>query len=476
MNVKELVTVETALKGTILIIDDSPTNIKVLFHFLRDAGFKVLVAQDGESALQRAAYAPPDMILLDVLMPGIDGFETCYRLKTNPALCDIPVIFMTASADAVDRVKGLRMGAVDYITKPFQSEEVLARVSTHLNLRNLTKQLQEQAEALEQRVEARTFELSQSNNLLRQSEAQLRSQTQQLEESLHKLQQTQAQLVQTEKISSLGQLVAGIAHEVNNPVNFIAGNLSIANGYVMDLLGLLTLYQQHLPTPPKDIQSKIREMDWEFVQTDLPKMLVSMKVGTDRIREITSSLRTFSRMDTAQKQLANIHEGIESTLLILQHRLQSKSSAPAIELIKDYGNLPLVACYIGQLNQVFMNLIANAIDALEESISQGQWAAGTESAGLSPTITIQTAVEGDRVVIRIRDNGPGISQEDCQKLFNPFFTTKPVDKGTGLGLSVSQQIVAEKHNGRLSCVSRPNSGAEFMIEIPLLDADSEDLC
>jgi len=464
--------VDTAPKGTILIVDDSPTNVRVLFNFLRDAGFKVLVAQDGESALQRAEYAPPDIILLDVMMPGIDGFETCQRLKANPVLCDIPVIFMTALADAVDRVKGLRLGAVDYITKPFLHEEVVARVNTHLNLRNLTKQLQEQAEALEQRVEARTFELSQSNDLLRQSEAQLRTQTQQLEESLRKLQQTQAQLVQTEKISSLGQLVAGIAHEVNNPVNFIAGNLSIANGYVQDLLELLALYQQHLPTPPQDICSKIREIDWEFVQADLPKMLVSMKVGTDRIREITSSLRTFSRMDTTQKQLANIHEGIESTLLILQHRLQPKSSAPTIELVKKYGNLPLVACYCGQLNQVFMNLIANAIDALEEAIAQGQWAPEKQN-DTPPTITIQTAVEGDRVVVRVSDNGPGISQEDCQKLFDPFFTTKPVGKGTGLGLSVSHQIVVEKHGGTLSCISRPHSGAEFTIKIPLLELETE---
>ncbi|MGD1909487.1 MAG: AAA family ATPase, partial [Rivularia sp. (in: cyanobacteria)] len=294
--------------------------------------------------------------------------------------------------------------------------------------------------------------------------------SQQLQESLETLQQTQAQLVQTEKISSLGQLVSGVAHEVNNPVGFIAGNLSIANQYIEDLLQLLNLYQANLPSPPEEIEAFQEEIDLDYLIEDLPKMINSMELGTDRIRDIMQSLRNFSRTDSADKKAVNVHEGIETTLMILQHRFKAKAERPAIEVIKKYDELPLIKCYSGQLNQAFMNLLANAIEALDESNEGKTYAEIQKNPNV---ITILTSADEDKVTIRIADNGPGMTEEVRNKLFDAFFTTKPEGKGTGLGLSISYQIVTEKHGGNLYCISSPGNGAEFVIELPL-EADIED--
>jgi light-regulated signal transduction histidine kinase (bacteriophytochrome) len=292
--------------------------------------------------------------------------------------------------------------------------------------------------------------------------AQTQQQSQQLAETLENLQETQLQLVQTEKMSSLGQLVAGMAHEINNPVNFIHGNINHVNGYLEGMLGLLELYQQHYPDPVAEIRDRTEELDLEFVKEDLPKTLTSMKLGTDRIRQIVLSLRNFSRHDQSDMKQVDLHEGIDSTLLILQHRFQA-STLGKIELIKEYGDLPLVECYAGQVNQVLMNLLSNAIDALEES-DNFLYAAPAKQ----PTIQIRTEVlENQQVAIRISDNGIGIPEAARSHLFNPFFTTKPVGKGTGLGLSISYQIITEKHGGSLKCFSTLGEGAEFVIEIPI---------
>ncbi len=291
----------------------------------------------------------------------------------------------------------------------------------------------------------------------------------QLRESLQTLQQTQAQLVQTEKISSLGQLVTGVAHEVNNPVGFIAGNLSIANQYIEDLLQLLNLYQANVPSPPEEIETFQEEIDLDYLLEDLPKMITSMELGTERIRDIMQSLRNFSRTDSAEKKPVNVHEGIETTLMILQHRLKANSQRPTVEIVKKDEKLPPVQCYSGQLNQAFMNLFANAIDALDES-NEGKTYAEIEKN--KNVITIRTSADEDKVTIRIADNGPGMTQEVRSKLFNAFFTTKPEGKGTGLGLSISHQIVTETHDGNLYCLSSPGNGAEFVIELPL-EEDSE---
>ncbi|BAZ12673.1 multi-sensor signal transduction multi-kinase [Calothrix sp. NIES-4071] len=282
-----------------------------------------------------------------------------------------------------------------------------------------------------------------------------------LEQALLKLQQTQSQLVHTEKISSLGQMVAGVAHEVNNPVGFINGNLAHVNQYVDDLVNLLNLYQKHLPSPPAEIEEEIETIDLEYLLEDLPKMISSMKLGTTRIKEIMQSLRNFSRNDGDDKRAVDIHEGIEATLMILSHKLKAKPERPAIEIIKNYSDLPPVDCFPGQLNQVFMNLIANAIDALEET-NQGK-----SYQQINNQITITTTAKNGWVTISIADNGMGMAEEIKQKLFNAFFTTKPEGKGTGLGLSISHKIVVEKHNGKLYCESLPGKGTKFIIEIPL---------
>lgn len=299
---------------------------------------------------------------------------------------------------------------------------------------------------------------------LKESEAQLQEKNRLLEQTLQELQATQAQIIQSEKMSSLGQLVAGVAHEINNPVNFIHGNLSCLEEYAQDLLNFVQLYQKHYPNPGAEIQEQAETIDLEFIQEDLPKILASMNIGTERIRAIVLSLRNFSRMDESEFKVVNIHEGIDSTLLILQHRLKERLGHPNIEVIKEYGDLPLVECYAGQLNQVFMNILVNAIDALEEVDAQKQH---QEIIANPSQIKISTsALSSGWVEIAIADNGAGIPEELQRRIFDPFFTTKPIGKGTGMGMSISYQIITEKHGGKLDCISKPGQGAKFIIQIP----------
>ncbi len=294
---------------------------------------------------------------------------------------------------------------------------------------------------------------------------------QQLEAALLELQQTQAQLIQTEKMSSLGQLVAGIAHEINNPVNFIYGNISHIREYTKDLLHLVKLYQQNYYPPTPEINQHIHTIDLDFLGQDLPKILDSMNMGAERIRQIVLSLRNFSRLDEDGTKAVDIHEGMDSTLLLLQNSLKAKPGHPEIQVIRDYGNLPPVVCHAGQMNQVFMNLLTNAIDVLEESFVTSHLSLVNNSKPrtnmTSPQIRIRTLIQEDYVIISIADNGPGMNEEVRKRLFDPFFTTKPVGKGTGMGLSISYQIVVQKHGGKIQCTSAPGEGAEFIIMIPL---------
>ena len=298
----------------------------------------------------------------------------------------------------------------------------------------------------------------------KQAEKDLKQRTQELERTLEKLKSTQSQLIQTEKISQLGQLVAGVAHEVNNPVSFISGNLSHATEYVKDLINLVNSYRLEFPSPGDAIEEQIEEMDLEYLVGDLPKIISSMKLGTDRIKDIMLSLRNYSRTSSDEKKAVNLHEGIDTTLMILSHRLKAKPKCPAIEIVKNYGDLPLVECYYGQINQVFMNLLSNAIDSLEE-FSKGK---SYEEITQNPnTITITTAADNEWATIIITDNGTGMPTQIKEKLFDAFFTTKVEGKGTGLGLSISEQIVTEKHGGTLECISSPGNGAKFIIRIPV---------
>lgn len=744
---------ENTEKGIILIVDDNPSNLGALFKFLSDYGFKVLVATDGETALEQVEFVQHDLILLDIMMPGIDGFETCSRLKANPETKDIPVIFMTALSETVDKVHGFNLGAVDYITKPIQHQEVLVRVETHLTIRNLQKKLEQKNDRLQQEIAQRKqaeavvreseakyrtlveqipavtyiavlddlctklyvsprirqmlgftpaewqqerdlwikqiypedcqrvlseFYLSQTSgrpfcaeyrllskngrvvwvrdeaalvrdetgkpisfqgvmfnitahkqaeealqsseaknrallnaipdlmysidsqgvfldymgakdenivsfpekfvgknvaevmssdlaewtmhyvkqalatgkvqsgeyvqqangnwrsydaryfamaddrvlvlvrdisdrkqlaSALLKSQGELKQKSQELEQAFNELQSTQSQLIHNAKMVGLGQLVAGIAHEINNPINFIYGNINHAGQYAKDLLKLLQLYQQEYPQPVERIQEEIETLDLDFLTQDFEDIMKSMVRGAERIRKIVSSLGTFSNLDKAEKKLADIHECIDSVLLILQNRLEANSFHFEIQVIKEYGSLPLVECYPGELNQVFLNILSNAIDAMQFSLkpindgdeegkitdfktilirtetteeniynnSEKVLTPTEQSRELSksnnteelPAMPIKdSSMTISKVIIRIADNGCGISEDVKQRIFDPFFTTKAVGAGTGLGLFVSHQIVVKKHGGELICVSTPGKGTEFAIALP----------
>ena len=421
-------------KAQILVVDDMPANLEVITETLASESYEVAIAISGERALKRLQTYRPDLILLDVQMPGIDGFETCQQIKADPQLAAIPVIFITALSDTESIVKGFSLGAVDYVNKPFRESELLARVKTHLQLQQMKQQL----------------------------EQQVTERTQSLEAAMNKLKSSQIQLIQQEKMSALGNLVSGVAHEINNPIGFVQGNVKELHKNLNDVFEHLSLYQRKAAT--EDIEEHAEDIDLDFLLEDIPKILNSMTVGCDRIRDISTSLRTFSREDQDTQTTFNLHEGIDSTLLILKHRLKANDQRPAIEIIKHYGELPKVHCFPGQLNQVFMNLLANAIDALEERSQRKS----QDELGAAPNqITIKTAAVDQQVYVHIRDNGDGMPVSVKQRIFDHLYTTKEVGKGTGLGLAISHQIIVEKHGGQITVESAPNHGTAFILKLPI---------
>jgi signal transduction histidine kinase len=448
-------------KKNILVVDDTPDNLRLLSAMLTAQGFEVRKALNGKMALTACQMVLPDVILLDINMPDMDGYQVCQQLKADQKTCEVPVIFISALDDVVDKVKAFDVGGVDYIAKPFHGAEVVLRIENQINLRLLQVKLQEK-------------------NFL-------------LQEALDNLKSAQVQQIQNEKMVALGQLVAGLAHEINNPISFIYGNLEYAGQYVQDLVNMIEVYQQEYPKPTSKVQQIAEDIDLNFVIKDLQNLIGAMYRGSDRIREIVLALQHFSRHDEAEMKRVNIHEDIENTLVMLQHRLRESTDRPAILVVKDYGNLPLVTCYASELNQVFMHLLNNAIDAIEERVgnqssntysltpidnSYSTWrdtpvAALGETAKPqwllpTPQIRIHTEVTDlNMIKIAIADNGPGIEESLRSRLFDPFFTTKPVGKGSGLGLSISYQIIVQKHQGNITCNSSVGQGAEFAIEIPI---------
>lgn len=422
----------------ILVVDDTPANLEVVTEILADAGYTVSTALSGDRAIKRVQTFVPDLILLDIQMPGIDGFETCRQLKENSAIAYVPVIFMTAVADTDSKVKGFSLGAVDYITKPFQEAELLARVNTHLQLSFLTQQL-------ERRIQERTIEL---------------------QAALDRLSCSQLQLIQNEKMASLGNLVAGVAHEINNPIGFLDGSINNIRDYTEDLLRYVRLCQQNSSQMASPIQEYAREIDLEFICEDLPKVLDSMRGATERIRALSNSLRTFSRGDKESKVSADLHQGIENALLILKYRIKANSRRPAIQILKEYGEIPKIECFPGQLSQVFMNILANAIDVFDEIAKQSSFIE-IEANPQKIEITTTTLSDINQVEIRIRDNGSGMTPEVKDRIFDHLFTTKEVGKGTGLGLAIAHQIVTERHSGTLEVRSEIGQGSEFFIRLPI---------
>jgi two-component system, NtrC family, sensor kinase len=411
----------------ILIVDDHPDNLDLLEALLGRQNYDVYRAENGVAALKQVNLIPPDLILLDIMMPEMDGYAVCTKLKSDPNTCTIPIIFISALTDAADKVKAFQVGGMDYITKPFQMKEILARVTHHLTIRRL--------------------------------------QQDRLEQALQDLNRAQVQMIQTEKMSSLGQLVAGVTHEINNPINFIQGNLLHTANYTAQILNLISHYQKACPLPPEDLKELANAIDLDFLRTDFPKLIASMEAGTDRIVAIVQSLQVFSRMDGSALQVIDLHDGIESALLLLQHRFAQNDTRSAIQLQQQYGCLPKVQCYAGQLNQVFMHLLSNAVDAIDEAWANSY---AQDSVPLHPpSITITTEkLADDRVSIRIRDTGLGIPDAIRSRIFDPFFTTKPIGQGTGLGLSTSYQIIQIQHGGKLQEL-RQDRYTQFAVEIPL---------
>ncbi|MEG4036824.1 ATP-binding protein [Microcoleus sp. S36b_A4] len=381
------------------------------------------------------------------------NFKVAEKLRVQIIVASmlVSVVIATFLAICTSRAIAIPIQAVTSVAKTITQQanfDLQAPVTTEDEVGTLAKSINQ----LVQWVAEYTDELELGRQTL---EERVEERTEELTAALHQLKHTQTQLIQTEKMSSLGQMVAGVAHEINNPINFIHGNLEYANEYVINLLHLLRLYQQEYPQPTEAIAEEIAEIELDFITEDLLKLLESMKIGSERIRQIVLSLRNFSRLDEAQMKLVDIHEGIDNTLLILNSRLKQ-----GIEVVKNYGDLPEVECYPAQLNQVFMNIIANAIDALEGSSQDSK-------KGKSPQILIQTQkLDSSQILVRICDNGPGIPSAIHSKLFDPFFTTKEPGKGTGIGLAICYQIV-EKHRGKIEIISSLGGGAEFAIALPV---------
>ena len=412
----------------ILVVDDTPDNIRFLSTLLAKRGYQVRKALSGKMALTAAEAVVPNLILLDITMPGMNGYEVCRQLKAKPDFASVPVIFLSALNDATDKVEAFKSGGVDFITKPFQFEEVLARIETHLKIQNLQSQL------------------SLKND--------------QLQDTLVNLQQMQVQLIRKEKMLGLGQLVAGVCHEINNPISFIAGNIDPTQEHIQTLLTLVKTYQSEYATPTPIVTEALDTADLDFLIPDVQNILKSMRSGVDRVSSIILALRIFSRLGESDIKKINLCEGIDSTLLLLQHRLSRKTGMPDIKTIREYDNLPLVTCYGSELNQVFLSLLNNAIDALERKFTHLPPLTET------PTIRISTEATPQSLIITIQDNGLGISEKIGTRIFEPFFTTKPVGQGMGLGLTTSYEIVVERHHGNLSYTSLPEDKTEFKVEIP----------
>jgi signal transduction histidine kinase len=411
----------------ILVVDDELELERLIKQRLRknirDKEIELIFAHNGKEALEKLqSDRHIDMVLTDINMPEMDGLTLLNKLREVDE--NLKAVVISAYGDMKNIRTAMNSGAFDFITKPINFDDLIITINKTL------------------------------------------SYVKQIRETLKELQEAQLQLIQHEKMATLGQLLAGVAHEMNNPLSYIANGVELSNEAVNDLIAHLRLYQEKFPNPGSEIEQNAEEISLGYILKSLPKMASGLTVSTERLVNLSNSLRIFSRADTASKVSANIHEGIDSTLMILQFRLKAKDYRPAIQVIKNYGDIPSVKCYMGQLNQVFMNILSNAIDACEET-NQGRTYEEIEANPNIIRIKTEVAPDEQSVVIKIKDNGVGMSEEVKSRIFEQLFTTKPVGKGTGLGLSISSRIVVEIHGGSLSCESVLGEGTEFAIAIPI---------
>ncbi|CAD5957337.1 ATP-binding protein [Planktothrix agardhii] len=461
----------------ILIVDNHSIDLQIVRNLFDQKQVNLLWINSDEVAVFMEKSSLVDLIFIAVSMLGENEFMLCQQLQSSGL--NIPIILITTEKQATIKT-WLSSGVMDYLFTCLDTEEFLLKLNNYWKLAEYRKEVRQNLNQLKQELKTERRENLQLKNINYQLEIKVESNQKELQKSItesennkialeqcfNKIKIIQTQLVNNEKMSILGQMLAGIAHEINNPVNFIYGNLAYVQEYTDNLLKIFELYQQYYSNPHPVIQQEVEAVELDFILEDLPKMLESMQVGAERIREIVLSLRNFTRQDGSQMKAINLHEGIDGTLMILQNRLKRKQDHPAIHVIKEYSSsLPLVECYGGEINQVFMNILANAIDAIEENNQQKN----IEQLQVDPgQILIKTDIINDHnVTIKISDNAGGMTEEILAHLFEPFFTTKPVGKGTGIGLSISKNIVVEKHQGSLQCISTPGKGTEFIIEIPI---------
>lgn len=408
----------------ILTIADTVT-WELVQELLEKEGHQVKVAPDGKDGVDLAREFSPDVIICDGTLPQIHWFEVCRLVKADPELSTVYFLLLTTPEQFAD-VQELDAPFDDFLLKPIVKQELLGRLRAGLRGRELRLELARVQQELQLSCD-RTLEI--------------------------------------EKMSNLGELVSGIAHEINNPITFIYSNLTHVQSYATDLIELLRLYQKQLVNPDAEIMQKQQDMDVEFLLDDLLKIVSSMRTGSDRIRQIILSVQDFSRSDRSGWQLFDISDGLENTLLLLQHRLPARDGRRDIKVMKEYGNLPQVECYAGQLNQAFLNIINHAIDALEKSSQELE---ESESVKFKPVILISThVIDGQRIAIEIADNDLATSEDIAAQFSEQFLRETPAERSSDFGLAISYRIIVEQHKGELKCFSEAGKGTKFRIEIPL---------
>ena len=415
----------------ILIVDDKPENIRFLSDFLSKQNYQIRKAINGQAALMAVKILLPNLILLDINMPGMGGYEVCKSLKNDPETSSIPIIFLSAGDDITDKILAFQVGGIDYITKPFHLEEVLVRVQTQLTVQQLQNELKNKNE--------------------------------QLKNTIIDLKNTQYELIQKEKLVNASRITAGISHEINNPLSFILGNLNPAVEYTQILINVIQHYQQAFPNGTPEINNLIDEIDLDFLIEDFTMIMNSIRTGAERINSVVSAMYIFSRLNQSGIKQFNVCESIDSVLMTLSNKITLENEESLISVSRNYQDIPMLMGYANLFNQALLNLIQNAIDSFDSDLISMM------DSLFIPTIWITTkTTEANQIIISIKDNGIGISEENIVHLFEPFFTTKVVGKGVGLGLFTSHQIISEIHKGTLTYHNCPEGGSEFVIEIPAI--------